>query len=186
VPNRTRFEAAFGVKQTCVTFSPIARGEHAAPAERIAAPGTGAAIGSTAKYEAAALKGFRKASAYGATAGLNSIATLATRGAISLSSSTHLPPSEPTIAWKPVTLPPGCAKLATKPLPTGSETVAKTMGMVRVCCRSAAVVGVTAERMTSGCSATSSFANRCLASSSAGDAQRVSSRMLRPSNHPSF
>src|SRR5262252_6127416 len=60
---------------------------------------TGAAIASTAKDEAAALKGFRKASAYGATAGLNSIATLVTRGAISLSSSNHLPASEPTIAW---------------------------------------------------------------------------------------
>jgi hypothetical protein len=35
---------------------------------------------------------------------------------------------------KPVTLPPGRAKLATKPLPIGSATIAKTMGMVRVCC----------------------------------------------------
>ena len=43
---------------------------------------------------------------------------------------------------KPVTLPPGREKLATKPLPTGSATIAKTMGMVRVCCSSAAVVGV--------------------------------------------
>ena len=36
--------------------------------------------------------------------------------------------------------------------------------MVRVCCSSAAVVGVVAERIRSGCSATSSFANRCIAS----------------------
>src|SRR6516225_6547585 len=129
---------------------------------------TDAAIGSTAKDDAAALNGFRNASAYGATAGLNSIATLVTRGAISLSSSNHLPPSEPSKAWKPVTFPPGRARLATKPLPTGSETVAKTMGMVRVCCRSAAVVGVTDERIRSGCRATSSFANRCLASASLG------------------
>jgi hypothetical protein len=57
-----------------------------------------------------------------------------------------------------VTLPPDCARLATKPLPTGSATVAKTIGMVRVSSSSAAVVGVTAERMRSGCSATSSFA----------------------------
>ena len=28
---------------------------------------------------------------------------------------------------------PGCGKLATKPLPIGSATIAKTMGMVRVC-----------------------------------------------------
>jgi len=39
--------------------------------------------------------------------------------------------------------------------------------------------------MRSGSSATSSFANRCIASTSAA-AQRVSIRMLRPSVHPSF
>jgi hypothetical protein len=54
-------------------------------------------------------------------------------------------------------MPPGRGKLATKPLPTGSPTVAKMMGMVRVCCSSAAVAGVLCERMTSGCSATSSL-----------------------------
>ena len=84
-----------------------------------------------------------------------------------------------------MTLPPGRGKLATKPLPTGSATFAKMMGMVRVCCSSAAVVGVLDERMRSGCSATSSFANRCIDSAS-GAAQRVSIRMLRPSVHPSF
>jgi hypothetical protein len=41
---------------------------------------------------------------------------------------------------KPVTLPPGRAQLATKPLPTGSATFAKMMGIVRVSCSSAAVV----------------------------------------------
>ena len=46
-----------------------------------------------------------------------------------------------SILVKPVTLPPGRGKLATKPLPTGSATIAKMMGMVRVCCSSAAVVG---------------------------------------------
>jgi hypothetical protein len=39
--------------------------------------------------------------------------------------------------------------------------------------------------MRSGCSATSSFANRCIKSASAA-AQRASIRMLRPSVHPSF
>src|SRR5262249_1815584 len=58
--------------------------------------------------------------------------------------------------------PPGRGKLATKPLPTGSETITKTMGMVRVCCGKLAVVGVLCERMRSGCSAISSFANRCI------------------------
>ena len=135
---------------------------------------------------AAALKGFSQYSAYGADAGLNSIATRSTRGAICLSSSSHLPAIVGSETLKPVTLPPGRAKLATKPLPTGSATIAKTMGMVRVCCSSAAVVGVVCERMRSGCSATSSFANCCLNSASSGLAQRVSIRMLRPSVHPSF
>ena len=62
--------------------------------------------------------------------------------------------------------PPGRGKLATKPLLTGSAMFAKMMGMVRVCCSSAAVVDVFAERMRPGCSATSSFANRCLDSAS--------------------
>jgi ABC transporter substrate binding protein len=59
--------------------------------------------------------------------------TLLTRGAISLSTSTPLPPSDPTIGVKPVTLPPGCARLVTKPLPMGSPTSTKITGMVRVC-----------------------------------------------------
>ena len=111
---------------------------------------------------------------------------IATFGATSLSSSSHLPPSEPSITTKPVALPPGRARLATKPLPTGSARIAKTMGMVRVSCNSAAVVGVVCERMRSGCSATSSFANRCVDSGSAAIHQRVSVRKLRPSTQPNF
>src|SRR6516165_658548 len=103
---------------------------------------TGAAIAATAKDAAAALKDFSQNSEYVAAVGLNNIATLTTRGAISLSSSTHLPPSASSLAVKPVTMPPGREKLATRPLPTGSATVAKTIGIVRVCCNSAAVVGV--------------------------------------------
>jgi hypothetical protein len=74
-----------------------------------------------------------------------------------------------------VALPPGRGRLATKPLPTGSLTFVKMMGMMRVCCSSDAVEGVLVETTSSGCSATSSFA-----------AQRVSIRMLRPSAQPSF
>src|SRR6516165_3412076 len=59
------------------------------------------------------------------------------------------------------------------------------MGMVCVCCSIAAVMGVFCVTMTSGRSATSSFANRCTKSALA-DAQRASIRMLRPSIHPSF
>src|SRR5438132_5737727 len=109
-----------------------------------------AAIASTPKDGAAALRGFRKYSAYGAVAGLNKKATRATRGAISLSSSSHLPAIVGSILVKPVTLPPGRGKLATKPLPTGSETDTKMTGTVRVCCSSAAVVGVVCERNRCG------------------------------------
>jgi hypothetical protein len=35
------------------------------------------------------------------------------------------------MSMKPVTLPPGRGKLATNPLPIGSETVAKMMGIAR-------------------------------------------------------
>ena len=47
--------------------------------------------------------------------------------------STHLPPSEPSMSTKSVILPPDLAGLATKPLPTGSDTAANTIGKVRVC-----------------------------------------------------
>src|SRR6266403_1064386 len=94
---------------------------------------TGVAIASTAKEAAAALKGFSQYSAYVADTGLNSIATRATCGAISLSISSHLPAIVGSVKMKPVTLPPGRRKLAMKPLPIGSATIAKTMGIVRVC-----------------------------------------------------
>ena len=55
-----------------------------------------------------------------------------TRGAISLSSSNHFALT-PYSNWvKPVALPPGCAKLATKPAPTGSGVCVNTTGTVRV------------------------------------------------------
>jgi hypothetical protein len=108
---------------------------------------------------------------------------LLTRGATSFSSSSHLPAIVDPIVLKPVTLPPGRGMLATKPLPTGSATFAKMMGMVRVCRIIATVVGVFCVRTRSGPSATSSFANRCLVSASAA-AQRKSIRMLRSSVHP--
>ncbi len=42
----------------------------------------------------------------------------------------------------PVTLPPGRARLATKPVPTGSPTLAITIGISRVACFAAVAVGV--------------------------------------------
>src|SRR6516162_2782309 len=74
---------------------------------------TGAAMTSTPKDRAAALRGVRKYSAYGAVTGLNRRATRATRGAISLSSSSHLPAIVGSMLVKPVTLPPGREKLET-------------------------------------------------------------------------
>src|SRR5262249_26127724 len=77
---------------------------------------TGAGIAVTAKEAAEALKGFSQYSAYVADTGLNSIATRETRGAISLSSSSHLLAIVGSVTTKPVTLPPGDGKLTTKPL----------------------------------------------------------------------
>ncbi len=47
----------------------------------------------------------------------------------------HLPAIVGSNRTNPVTLPPGRGKLATNPLPTGSATMAKTIGIVRVCCK---------------------------------------------------
>jgi hypothetical protein len=58
----------------------------------------------------------------------------------------------------PVMLPPGRAMLATNPLPIGSETDTKTMGIVRVACISAVTTGVLWPTMQSGLSSTRSFA----------------------------
>ena len=55
-------------------------------------------------------------------------------------------------------LPPGRARLSTKPAPTGSTTFANTIGTVRVACSNGATIGVPVARMTSGASATNSAA----------------------------
>src|SRR5262249_32309925 len=84
--------------------------------------------------------------------------TRVTRGAISLSSSNHFPLKLYSEFIKPVTLPPGRAKLSTKPAPTGSSTPANTIGTLRVCW-SAPTLRVPAARITSGASAISPLAN---------------------------
>jgi hypothetical protein len=55
-----------------------------------------------------------------------------TRGTISCISSSRLPTRSGDWIDKPVTLPPGLDKLATKPLPIGSVANAKTIGMADV------------------------------------------------------
>ena len=59
---------------------------------------------------------------------------------------------------KPVALPPGRARLATKPAPTGSGTTTNTIGTVRVACSNGATVELPFARMTSGASAINSAA----------------------------
>src|SRR3954451_5063222 len=82
-------------------------------------------------------------------------------GAISLSIASHLPVIPSSYCNKPVRLPPGRDKLATKPDPIGSATPAKTIGIVLVSGFRAAVAGVDCARITSGRNATSSLASKC-------------------------
>ena len=60
----------------------------------------------------------------------------------------------------PVALPPGRAKLSTRPEPTGSTTTGNTIGTVRVACSARPTVAAPWARMTSGASATNSAACR--------------------------
>ena len=63
---------------------------------------------------------------------------------------------------------PGRAMLATKPLPTGSDTPTNTIETVRVSRRSAVVASVELPSRMSGRRATNSFAQRCACSGPAG------------------
>ncbi len=85
-------------------------------------------------------------------------ATRVTGGAICLSSSSHFPLRPYSNVRKPVTLPPGLARLSTKPAPTGSEVSVNTIGMVRVKRRNGPTTDPLDARMTSGASATNSAA----------------------------
>jgi hypothetical protein len=53
-------------------------------------------------------------------------------GAASLRTPSHFPPIAGSKFWKPLIFAPGLAKLATKPLSTGSETWVNTIGIVLV------------------------------------------------------
>src|SRR5437667_9773019 len=92
-------------------------------------------------------------------------------GTTSRKSSSRLP--ERSVDWRdrPVTLPPGRARLLTMPLPTGSNANAKTIGMTDVAC----IVARTAPpvvTMTSTLSRTNS----------AGDLSVALGASLRPAN----
>src|SRR5262245_43427171 len=81
-------------------------------------------------------------------------------GATCLSSSNHFPLKLNSVTMKPVTLPPGLARLSTTPRPTGSFMTGNTIGTVRVACHSGPTVEMPWARMTSGASATNSAAYR--------------------------
>jgi hypothetical protein len=77
-----------------------------------------------------------------------------------LSIASHLLVMPSSYCNRPVRLPPGRDKLATKPETIGSATPAKTIGIVLVSGCMAAVAGVDCVMITSGCSATSSLASK--------------------------
>src|SRR5262249_52380023 len=62
-------------------------------------------------------------------------------------------------ADSPVTLPPGRAREATRPVPTGSAAAAKTIGMVDVACFAARTIGTAYVTIISTLSRTNSAAN---------------------------
>src|SRR5262249_31214397 len=75
-------------------------------------------------------------------------------GTISRKSATRLPATSRFWFERPVTLPPGRARLVTKPLPTVSPDPTKTIGIFDVACIAAAVEGVAVVKMTSTLSRT--------------------------------
>ena len=91
--------------------------------------------------------------------GFQRTATRVRRGIASLSSCSRLTLSSVLIVESPVTFPPGCARLATKPDATGSATIAMTMGMVDVARLTAWAAGVVSTTITSTLRWTSSVAN---------------------------
>src|SRR6516165_8266411 len=75
-----------------------------------------------------------------------------TCGAISLSSSNHFAPMPYSYSIKPVTLPPGRARLSTKPAPTGSGVCVNTIGIARVACSNDGTTAPPPARIMSGAS----------------------------------
>src|SRR5438876_11600434 len=92
--------------------------------------------------EAAAVSAGGKNAKYGPVFGLKMSTTRATRGAISLSSSSHLPAKEGSKPVNPVTFATGRGKLITKPLAIGLATFTNTIGSARVSCGNAAITEV--------------------------------------------
>src|SRR6516164_1384642 len=117
------------------------------------------------------------------TKGSRRTATRVTPGATSLSSSSNFAFRLNSYEVKPVALPPGRARLATKPPPTGSIVVTNTIGTVRLACCKALTIELAVARMTSGANATNSVAYLRYRSVSPAP-QRVSTRTLNPTSQP--
>jgi hypothetical protein len=90
--------------------------------------------------------------------GFHSAATRESFGINSLGNSTRLPCSSGVLWLTPVMFPPGRARLATSPDPTGSATVENTTGTVVVAPFAASAPGVAKATMTSTPSLTRSVA----------------------------
>lgn len=115
---------------------------------------------------------------------LNIMPTLVVPGAIRSRRSSHFPASDSSKLLRPVIFRPGWAKLSTKPLPAGSETLQNTIGMVEVARMSASVGGVVVPIRTSGCIPTSSSTFR-RHSSTSPPGRRISSTKSRSMTQPS-
>jgi hypothetical protein len=79
-------------------------------------------------------------------------------GTTSRKSSSRLPARSVVCIDRPVTLPPGRTKLATRPLPTGSPAAAKTIGITDVACFAATTFAGVDVTMTPTLSRTNSAA----------------------------
>src|SRR5215831_1924253 len=115
---------------------------------------------------------------------LAKIAKCRNSGINSRKSSSRLPAT--SAAWfdDPVTFPPGRARLATKPVPTGSPADANTIGITDVACFAARTDAVPQVTITSTFSRTNSAAISARRSLRAS-AHRYSIASVRPSIQPS-
>jgi hypothetical protein len=105
-------------------------------------------------------------------------------GTTSRKSSSRFPARSVNWTDRPVTLPPGRARLATSPLPTGSAAAPKTIGMTDVACFAARTGSAECVQMTSTLSRTNS-ATMSAKRSVRPAAQRYSITTVRPSIQPS-
>ena len=119
--------------------------------------------------------------------GVATLAMIARRrrpGTTSRNRSRRLPATSGCCTDRPVTLPPGLGRLATRPVPTGSAAAANTMGMVDVARLAASTFAVPEVKIRSTLSRANSAAISA-ARSLRPSAQRYSMATVRPSVQPS-